>query len=217
MSPTPALGPRTIIVLAKEPVPGRVKTRLCPPCTPAQAAALAEAAIRDTLAAVAATPADRRVLVLDGRSGPWLPDGIEVLPQLGGPFAERLDAAWFDVIGDAPGPTVQIGMDTPQVTPDLLSGALDRLAEVPAVLGPAPDGGWWCLGLRAHLPGAFAGVPMSEAHTAERQRERLGRLLGTSPAELSLVRDVDHFTDAVAVAALAPSGAFARLVREISP
>lgn len=55
-----------LAVIAKAPVAGRVKTRLCPPCTPQQAAALAGAALQDTLAAVAATPAHRRVLVLDG-------------------------------------------------------------------------------------------------------------------------------------------------------
>ncbi len=63
----------TLLVIAKEPRPGRVKTRLTPPFTPGEAAALAEAALVDTLRAVAATPARRRVLVLDGEPGPWLP------------------------------------------------------------------------------------------------------------------------------------------------
>src|SRR5207247_5511290 len=68
-----------LIVLAKAPRPGRVKTRLCPPCTPAEAAALAEAALRDTLAAVAATPAERRVLALDGPVPSRLARGFEVI------------------------------------------------------------------------------------------------------------------------------------------
>jgi glycosyltransferase A (GT-A) superfamily protein (DUF2064 family) len=67
------VGP-TLLVIAKSPAPGRVKTRLTPPCTPEQAARLAGAALSDTLAAAARTRrAARRVLVLDGASGPWLP------------------------------------------------------------------------------------------------------------------------------------------------
>ena len=73
-----------VLVMAKSPVPGRVKTRLCPPCTPAEAAALAEAALADTLEAVAACGAGRRILALDGAPGPWLPAGFEVVAQCQG-------------------------------------------------------------------------------------------------------------------------------------
>jgi hypothetical protein len=65
----------TLLVIAKQPVPGRVKTRLVPPCTHEQAAALAEAALADTLRTVLTVPARRRVLVMDGRPGQWLPLG----------------------------------------------------------------------------------------------------------------------------------------------
>src|SRR5437879_13200717 len=85
-----------IIVVAKEPRPGRVKTRLCPPCSPTEAAALAEAALRDTLAASVRTePAGRVVLALDGEPGPWLPRGGDVVRQRGNGLAARL-AAVFD-------------------------------------------------------------------------------------------------------------------------
>ena len=80
----------TLLVIAKQPVPGRVKTRLVPPCTHEQAAALAEAALADTLDTVLMLPARRRVLVLDGRPGPWLPPGFDIVPQCGGPLDERL-------------------------------------------------------------------------------------------------------------------------------
>src|SRR5262249_44578332 len=113
----------TVIVLAKSPVPGRVKTRLCPPCDPEQAAQLAEAALIDTLTAVAATPCRRRVLALDGPLGSWVPAGFEVLPQHDDGLAERLAHAFTDV--DEGG--LLIGMDTPQVTPTRLDGALRTL------------------------------------------------------------------------------------------
>jgi hypothetical protein len=205
------------MVVAKAPVAGRVKTRLCPPCTPAEAADLARAALVDTLAAVTAARADRRVLVLEGSPGPWVPDGFEVLAQRGGSLAERLDAAWADAVGSRPGPTVQIGMDTPQVTAALLGDALDLLARVPAAIGPARDGGWWALALRGHLPGAFDGVAMSEPDTGTRQLQRLTGLLGTAPASLPLLRDVDHIADARAVAAAAPGTRFARELRSQRP
>src|SRR5262249_58571994 len=84
----------TLMVLAKAPVPGRVKTRFCPPCTPEQAAVLAEAALADTLATVAATPVDRRPPLLDGEAGPWLPAGIDVGAQARGGLDGRRTAAF---------------------------------------------------------------------------------------------------------------------------
>ena len=88
-APEPAT---TLLVIAKQPVPGRVKTRLVPPCSHEQAASLAEAALADTLRAVLATPARRRVLVLDGEPGPWLPAGFDIAAQCEGPLDERLAA-----------------------------------------------------------------------------------------------------------------------------
>jgi rSAM/selenodomain-associated transferase 1 len=196
-----------LVVIAKAPRAGRSKTRLCPPCTPRQAAALARAALADKLDAVLATAAVRRVLVLDGEPGTWLPAGFDVLVQRGRGLDERLAHA-FDDVG---GPALLIGMDTPQVTPgDLCAGvaALDEPG-VEAVLGPAPDGGYWAIGLRAPDPRVFLGVPMSSADTGRAQRARLASL-GLRVRELPALRDVDEIADARAVAALAPSGRFAR-------
>ena len=106
--------------MAKAPLPGRVKTRLCPPLTSQQAAEVAASALADTLAAVGACGADRRIVALDGPPGDWLPAGFEVIPQRGDGLAARLQAAWRD----AAGPGLQIGMDTPQVTAELLDDAL---------------------------------------------------------------------------------------------
>lgn len=194
-----------IAVIAKAPVAGRSKTRLCPPCTPEQAAVLAAAALADTLAAVAATPARRRVLVLDGAPGQWLGRDFEVIPQRGDGLGERLAAAFAD-LGE---PALVVGMDTPQLTPRLLTHALNRLAHAQAVLGPADDGGYWTIGLRRADDGVFAGVPMSDVSTCAAQRERL-QALDLTTHELPVLRDVDAFADARAVAALAPHTRFAR-------
>ncbi len=194
-----------LLVIAKAPVAGRCKTRLCPPCTPEQAAALAEAALCDTLASVLATPAARHVLVLDGEPGAWLPPGLELIEQRGDGLAQRLAAAFED----AGAPSLLVGMDTPQVTPARLGSGLDLLRHGnDAVLGRAPDGGYWAIGLREADGRVFSGVPMSQADTGERQRARLEEL-DLRPAILPALRDIDEIADARAIAAIAPGGRFA--------
>lgn len=199
-----------LIVIAKAPAVGRAKTRLCPPCTPAQAADLAAAALRDTLDVVQAVTQADPVLVLDGDP----PDGIgaelSVIAQRGEGLDERLAAAF----SDAGAPALLIGMDTPQVTPDLLSGAVDELERpgVDAVLGRSPDGGWWAAGLTRADPRAFVGVPMSTHTTADAQLDRWHEL-GLQTRLLPELRDVDTFADALAVAADAPGTRFARTLQ----
>jgi rSAM/selenodomain-associated transferase 1 len=202
----------TLLVIAKEPIPGRVKTRLTPPCTPEQASHLALAALRDTLAAALACTAARRVLVLDGEPGPWLPDGFEVVPQRGDGLAQRLAAAFED----ADGPALLVGMDTPQVTPELLDAGLGAVREHDAAFGAAHDGGYWAIGLREPDRRVFDGVPMSEDDTGAIQRARL-ELLGLRTAVLPPLRDVDTIADARAVAAEAPQGRFAAALATIEP
>jgi uncharacterized protein len=198
----------TLLVIAKQPVPGRVKTRLVPPCTYEQAAALAEAALADTLQTMLMLPARRRVLVLDGRPGRWLPPGFDIVPQCGGPLDERLAGAFAAVRG----PALLIGMDTPQVTPALLT--VDWQA-ADAVFGPAADGGFWALGLRVPAPALLRGVPMSTPSTGAVQRARL-LAAGLRVADLPQLRDVDTAEDAVAVARQAPRSRFAARARELA-
>ncbi|MEV4113097.1 TIGR04282 family arsenosugar biosynthesis glycosyltransferase [Nonomuraea sp. NPDC049695] len=197
-----------IMIIAKEPVAGRVKTRLTPPFSPEQAAALAEAALRDSLRAVSATPATQRLLALDGLPGSWLPGGFVVIPQRGSSLDERLAAAFSDVYRLRPGPVVLIGMDTPQVTPALLGEAVDALERHDAVYGPANDGGFWLLGLRRPDPALLLGVPMSHPETGKLQLDRLDRA-GLSVHVLPELTDVDTAADAATVAGQAPDSHFA--------
>ena len=183
-----------VLVMAKSPVPGRVKTRLCPPCTFEEAAALAEAALADTLEAVAACAAGRRIVALDGAPGPWLPAGFKVVPQASGGLDRRLASAW----AAAGGPGVQIGMDTPQVTPALLDGALSALDSAGAALGHAVDGGWWAIALRRPDARVFVDVPMSTSRTGAVQEARM-RELGLDVAKLPTLVDLDRVEDLPAV------------------
>ncbi len=200
----------TLLVMAKAPVAGRVKTRLCPPCTPDEAARIAEAALCDTLAAVAATPARRRVVVLDGEVGSWLPRGFDCEAQRGEGLAERLAAAFQACSG----PAFLLAMDTPQVTSALLGDALHRLTvgRADAVLGPTPDAGYWGIGLRRPDPRVFTGVPMSSPRTLTAQAAQLDEA-GLRWEGLATLEDVDTVDDARRVAAAAPGTRFAAELR----
>ena len=204
----------TLLIIAKSPQPGRVKTRLCPPCTPEEAASLAAAALADTLEVLASTPARRHVIALEGPAGPWLPTKFDVVSQKGSGLAERLAHAFADIRG----PAFLVGMDTPQLTVPLVSDALATLAQpdTDAVLGPALDGGWWGIGLRRRDRRVFDNVEMSTAHTYVDQQAQLGAL-GLRTRELISLRDVDDFDDALAVAAAAPTTRFAHAVATLEP
>jgi glycosyltransferase A (GT-A) superfamily protein (DUF2064 family) len=136
------------------------------------------------------------VVALDGDPGPWLPPGFEVVPQSGGRLDQRLASAW-DAVG---GPGVQIGMDTPQVTPDVHDAALGALDTSDAVLGHAPDGGWWAIGLQRADPSVFLGVAMSTSRTGRDQHARLWSL-GLKVAPLPTLVDLDTVADLAAVTA----------------
>jgi uncharacterized protein len=196
-----------VVVITKAPVPGRSKTRLTPPCTPEQAAGIASAAVGDTLDAVRATPVAHRIVALDGPVGELDLDGFAVVPQPDGDLGTRLAAAFADAMAGGSAPTLLIGMDTPQVTPELLSRCAESLEEAgpgTAVLGTAPDGGWWALGLHSAAPATLlATVPMSRADTAELTRETL-EAAGLTVLALPQLTDIDHFPDALVVAAVCP-------------
>ncbi|MGI5521514.1 TIGR04282 family arsenosugar biosynthesis glycosyltransferase [Micromonospora sp. CA-259024] len=213
-----------LLVVAKAPVPGLAKTRLCPPANPTQAARVAAAALLDTLGAVNATASTIPVLAYTGRfadaeDGAELAaalDGWHLVPQRGDTFADRLTNAHADAGAAFPGrPVLQIGMDTPQIRPAVLTAALGSLAERDAVLGPAVDGGWWAVGLRdPAYASVLRGVPMS---TGETSRHTLAGLRGRGlhPAILPVLRDVDDWPTALAVAADLPGSRFADAVGSV--
>jgi rSAM/selenodomain-associated transferase 1 len=208
-----------MVILAKAPVPGRVKTRLTPPFTPHEAAMLAEAALADTLQAAAGALFARHLLALSGQDAmpgvlhAMLPAHFEVTPQRGDGLDERIAAALADAYARLPVPAVLIGMDTPQVTPGLLAAVARPLAsgEADAVFGPAADGGFWLLGLREPNPRLVLGVPMSQPHTGRAQLDRL-RKAGLRVRQMPELTDVDTVGDALKVATEAPGGRFAAML-----
>jgi uncharacterized protein len=201
----------TVIVLAKECVPGRVKTRLTPPFTPEEAAGLASASLADTLEAAARVRADRHLLWFDGTAPSGT--GFDVVQQPSGGLDERIAAA-FEWTEDR---AVLIGMDTPQVDPAVLQGVLDD-PDADAWFGPATDGGWWALGLdpRRRRGDLIRGTPMSSDVTGASQLLRLSAA-GLRVRRLAALTDVDRVEDALVAAAAAPRSRFAALLGALVP
>lgn len=204
-----------VLVTAKAPVAGRVKTRLAATIGAQAAADVAAAALLDTLEACAAAVGPERChLAVDGDllqavRGPELVAALEgwtVTPQRGEGFAARLVVAHADA---GEGPVAQVGMDTPQLTAAHLAEVFTELVAHDAVLGPADDGGWWVLARRspAHVQPVGA-VVMSEPTTYAHTRAALTDQ-GLSVGSTRVLRDVDTAEDADAVAALVPWGRFA--------
>ena len=209
----------TVLVVAKAPVPGLAKTRLAAHVGDERAADFAAAALLDTLDAARAT-GWRVVVSMTGDLAAAaraeelreaLAD-LEVVQQRGDGFGERLVHAHADA--DAGHGVVQIGMDTPQVTAEQLREAGALLADHPAVLGHAEDGGWWLLGLRsADDARPLADVPMSTGHTG-RDTEAV---LPTPVALVRQARDVDEWQDAFMIASAFVHLRASAVVREAVP
>jgi glycosyltransferase A (GT-A) superfamily protein (DUF2064 family)/SAM-dependent methyltransferase len=196
-----------VVILAKEPKPGLAKTRLQTRFTAEEAAQLAAAAIRDTQRAVRASGAPRRVLCWDGNPATFTA-GFEVLPQRSGTLNDRLAGAFDDLGRRGPARVLLIGMDTPQISSELLDANWE---DCDAILGLSEDGGFWAIGLRTSeaAAGVFAGIEMSTGRTGSAQ---LARLLGLhrSVKLLPPLRDIDEPADAAYVAERFPSLEFSR-------
>lgn len=195
----------TALVVAKAPIPGVAKTRLAATIGHVAAADLAAAALLDTLYAVAEAEVDRRVVTLAGnieqgarpRELARALASFTVLGQRGSGLGERLWRAHCDAADS--GAVLQIGMDTPQLSTQMIDDAATALS-ASDVLGPAEDGGWWALGLRnPALAYALRTVPMSTPTTGAETLSAL-TAAGASLTLLPTLRDVDHEIDLDAVA-----------------
>jgi rSAM/selenodomain-associated transferase 1 len=209
------------LVVAKAPVPGRVKTRLGTQLGMEAAAGLAAAALLDTLAVCRSAFAECH-LALDGdltaavrsRALRRSLAGWTVHRQRGAGLGERLAHAHADAAGA--GPTVQVGMDTPQLTASDLHAVADAAAGGEAVLGPAADGGWWVLALRdASAAAVLAGVPMSRPDTFDSTCRALVAA-GQSVRVGHELMDVDTVDAAAQVAGGLSRGHFLRAWRAVT-
>jgi hypothetical protein len=186
-----------ILVFVRAAEAGRVKTRLAAAIGAEGALRvyrrLAEHTVREARAVDAElrihfTPADRELQVRA-----WLGDA-RYLPQAGGDLGTRMEAAFRAAFADGAERVVIIGSDLPDLSAALLRDAFAALDTYPAVLGPARDGGYYLLGMRAPIPGVFDGVPWSTPEVLTLTLERL-RAAGIEPALLATLSDVDEVGD----------------------
>ena len=190
----------TIAMLAKECLPGKVKTRLHPPLSLSDAAAVAAACIDLTATTVESVPWTRKILCIDGRPPRHDFSDWDIIEQTSGGLDDRI-AALLDYCH---GPTVVIGMDTPHLDRDVLAElSAPWEPEVTGWFGPADDGGFWALGLREPCGDLVRGVPMSLDETGRFQLERL-QSADISPVLLPSLRDIDTFADLSAAAEQLP-------------
>ena len=217
--------PVTALIVAKAPVPGLAKTRLAAALGDGVAAGIAAAALLDTLDAVADTPLAAKVVAMTGDLASACQSeairerlsGFTVVEQRGDSFADRLANAHADAAATAgPMPVLQIGMDTPQVTAELLTRCARALLGAHAVVGPARDGGWWLLGVAdAATAECLRLVPMSRPDTGALTYAALLQT-GSPVTVLEELADVDTVADISVVRAdCQPSGRFAQITTSV--
>lgn len=189
-------------VIAKAPETGLVKTRLCPPLTPVEAARLAGAMLADTVRAAVATglpvwcvaTGDPAVL------SAALPVPLPVIWQRGDGLAERLTAAQSDLFAVGCDRVVLLAGDCPTVSTAYLVASMAALDACDVVLGRAVDGGYSLVGTCAPQPALFTGVPMSTSSTLDATLDA-ARGAGLSVRVRPARRDLDTVDDLVAAAA----------------
>jgi rSAM/selenodomain-associated transferase 1 len=190
--------PDTLLVVAKKPVPGQAKTRLCPPLTGEQAAGLYECFLRDTLALMRRVPAVQRAIA-------YLPAGArgyfqQVAPdmalicQRGATLGERLDNLLTRALRAGAGRAVVIDSDSPTLPVAYLTQAFDRLRQADVVIGPAQDGGYYLIGMQKPHPHLLRSVQMSTPHVLE-DTLALAARAGVSVSLLPAWYDVDTLAD----------------------
>ena len=188
----------SLIVFTKAPVPGKVKTRLCPPLSGEQAAQLYRAFVGDVLTGAHASGAATVTLAYethpDYPDPSWSADSSAWFPQAGGDLGARLIAAFNETFKTELSKTVIIGTDCPDLDPHTLSDAFARLGRADAVVGPANDGGYYLIGLRRPMPHLFIEMEWSGSKVLQSTLERL-RLRGMHFERLPLRSDVDTFED----------------------
>ncbi len=207
-------GRAALVVMAKVPVAGEVKTRLCPPLVPADAAALAECFLLDRLEQLAevtdadvavafAPPEERRTLL------GLVPPGVRLIPQEGADLGARLDRVLTDLLAEGYVGAVAVDADSPTLPTAYLRRACAVLGEgaVDVVVGPCEDGGYYLIGLRAPAPALFRDMPWSTAAVTEETLAR-ARRLGLRLALLPSWYDVDRGEDLARLRVPAPPEAF---------
>jgi rSAM/selenodomain-associated transferase 1 len=190
-----------LIIFAKEPRPGRVKTRLSPPLSPEAAAQLYHSFLQDILEEMARVPEVRLAAAftpLGGRGffANLAPPGTDLFPQEGADLGERMARAFARGFGEGFGPVLLRGSDVPDLPAAVVSEARAVLAagQAQVAVGPCPDGGYYLVGLGEPQPRLFQG-PAWSSPTVLTDTLRLARQSGLKVHLLPPWPDIDTYVD----------------------
>jgi rSAM/selenodomain-associated transferase 1 len=212
----PGAGPGrvAVAVMAKVPEPGQVKTRLCPPLTALQAAALARCFLLDRLDQLREVPDSETLVAFDPKEREeemrsLVSPGTRLVPQEGADLGARMDRLLTGLLAEGHAGAIVIGTDSPTLPTAYLRRACDAIrdAAVDLVIGPAEDGGYYLIGLRAPAAALFVDMAWSTATVTAETLARAGRL-GLRPALLPSWFDVDRGEDLARLRAPASREAF---------
>ena len=203
---TPPISPHAaLVIFAKAPIPGEVKTRLCPPLTPDEAATLHGSFVLDILERtklavaklqlpfhryLACAPSSDLVFfkIMEERQG------VRLLDQVGEDLGQRMHRTFVDLFARGYKQVIIVGTDVPTLPLSVYQEALAMLGRSDVVLGPALDGGYYLIGLKHPAEKLFTGVPWSTDQVlaiTQQQAKQLGLSVGFTTAW----RDVDSIAD----------------------
>jgi uncharacterized protein len=208
-SSQPPAGRTALVVFAKAPVPGQVKTRLCPPLTPDEAATLHGSFVLDTLertktaAAKLKLPLDRYLACAPSSTLVFFQimeerQGVKLLDQAGDDLGARMGQAFHTLFAMGYQRVMIVGTDVPALPLEYYKQALALLASHDVVLGPALDGGYYLIGLKGAVPDLFTGIPWSTDRVLALTQDKAAQLALTT-ALLPPWRDVDTMDDLLAL------------------
>jgi rSAM/selenodomain-associated transferase 1 len=189
---------RALLVVAKQPIPGQTKTRLCPPLTHVQAADLYDCFLRDTLDTIRKVMKVKRIIA-------YLPENAQdyflqlapdmgLIGQQGKSLGERLDNLLKATLSDSFCQAVIMDSDSPTLPPDYVIQAFKQLEEADVVLGPTRDGGYYLIGAKQPQPQLVRQVKMSTSHVLS-DTLKLAKTLGVTVSLLPVWYDVDNISD----------------------
>lgn len=194
---------KRLALFARRPVPGRVKTRLIPALTARLACRLHEAMLADAVAVLAAAPANERWLywaddALDASGAAPdaavpVPTGVGERVQQGADLGERLERAFAELLADG-ARAVVFGSDCPWLLAEHIERAFGELEHADMVVGPASDGGYTLIGLRAPRAELFRGIEWGSPHVLAQTLERVSTS-GLSVGKLETLDDLDTAED----------------------
>ena len=194
-----------LVIFAKAPVPGEVKTRLCPPLTPDEAATLHGSFVLDmlerskTAVAKLKLPLDRYLACLPSSTLVFFKimeerQSVKLIDQVGDDLGARMQHAFETMFGKGYHRVFIVGTDVPSLPLDHYTQALTLVEKNDLVLGPALDGGYYLIGVKRVVPDLFVGIPWSTERVLEMTKEK-ATTLGLKTALLPPWRDVDTIED----------------------